>query len=72
MKIKLKLKKLIRGLDYDDPYYMDKLYLLFNLLSNPDIGHIVSGDIVDWCKEKNLKPKSNCEDGAAWWTCSAK
>jgi hypothetical protein len=71
MEIKRKIQNLIRKLKNDDKYYMEKIDLLHNLLRYPDIGHVISKDIADWCNEVGLKPEYNCEDGASWWSCSA-
>lgn len=70
--IQRKLKILIHNLDFNDKYYMQKLDLLHDLLRYPDVGHVISKDIADWCEEAGLKPESNCEDGASWWSCAAR
>jgi hypothetical protein len=72
METKGKLQNLIRDLGNDDKYYIQKLELLINLLRYPDTGHIISKDIVDWCNNVGLKAEQSFEDGASWWTCSAR
>ena len=65
-----KLKKLVERIDINDKHLKDKIKLLLELIDDPKEGHIISREIVDWCESVGLKPRLNCEDGGAWWTCS--
>ena len=67
-----KLKQALNDLKFEDKYYLEKVILISQLLQEPTVGHIISKQIVDWCKEIGLKPELSTEDKTAWWTCSAK
>lgn len=69
--VKLKIQKLVSELKENDKYYLDKLILLTQLLTEPDTGHIINKDIAEWCTEVGFKVCHHCEDKTSWTTCCA-
>ena len=67
--IRLKLQKLVSELKENDKYYLDKIILLTQLLTEPDTGHIINRDIAEWCAEVGFKIYHHCEDKTSWTTC---
>ena len=65
-------RSLILDLEPDDKYYIDKLNILHQLVTDPNVGHIIPKHIVDWCKSVGLCAEPSCEDRTSWWTCRVK
>lgn len=65
-------RSLILDLEPDDDRYLDKLDILYKLVHNPNCGHIIPKEIVNWCKSVGLCAELSTEDGGAWWTCRIK
>ena len=69
--MKKRLQKIIAELNPNEDFYYEKLKLLGSLVGEPDVGHIIPDEIVDWCESVGLKPECNHEDRSSWWTCDA-
>ena len=65
-------RSLISDLEPDDKYYIDKLNILHQLVTEPNFSHIIPAVIANWCKSVGLCAEGNCEDRTSWWTCRVK
>ena len=70
--MRMKVRKIVSKLKPDAKDYDKKLKLLSELIEEPDCGHIIDKELVNWCRRHGLKPECNFEDRTSWWTCSAR
>jgi len=66
-----KVAEVLQGLNPEEQYYKEKVGLLYELINNPNVGHLCPDKLVDWCKKVGLKTENNCEDRASWWTVTS-
>lgn len=64
------LKKILNDLDIEDPLYKQKLEICYLLTIKPNVGHIISRDLLSWAEENKFKTQLHQQDHCDWWTVS--
>lgn len=62
-------KRVLWGLEPDVDYYQDKLVILYKLITQPDVHHIIPAHINSWCIAQGFVTELVTEDRASWFTC---
>lgn len=65
-------KNVLWNLDPDDNNYQDKLTILYKLITQPSISHVIPKDITHWCTAQGFSVEVMNEDRTSWFVCGLK
>jgi hypothetical protein len=69
---KVNAKKILKNLEDNEEYFIEKAQLLLQIIQYPDVEHLVPHFLVQWCKDVGLMMKFNQDSHTDWWSCTIK
>ena len=65
-------RRVLWHLEPDEDYYMDKLAILYSLITQPEVRHLIPDHIETWCTAQGFETEHATEDRTSWWVCGLK
>ena len=65
-------KRVLWNLEPDEFDYMAKLAILYSLITQPSVSHLIPAHISKWCLAQGFVAELRCEDRTSWWVCGLK